>query len=192
MIPEIYLMHGIHAKSRGAVTTDRLRPFLEAEGFTVHELDYAYFNALRAKLCNPSLAMAFSEILPPGANILGHSNAGAIIYRMAKFEGFRFGYVSLLQPALDKNKDIEGAEHVDVWYASGDRAVWLAQWIPGSIWGCQGRVGYQGKATNTTNLPLGNIDHSEEFVRKHLLQAIARRASLMIKKGRENEHNRSA
>jgi hypothetical protein len=38
---------------------------------------------------------------------------------------------------------------VETIYSEQDRAVDLAQWLPGHIWGDQGKVGYKGKLKNT-------------------------------------------
>jgi len=142
----VYLIHGFNVKDSGKSTTDSIKPYMEELGFIVRELDYGYFHRVRVRLCNESVARMIAELVKPGSACIAHSNGGALVYLACEF-GAPFEYVSLVNPALDSKLAISKkyVKHVDVWYSPRDPWVNLAQYIPWSIWGAQGKTGYTGK-----------------------------------------------
>lgn len=166
-----YLIHGFNVKDRGANTTDKLRPHLEALGYDVTELDYPWFGRVKTRLCNKAMAMIAAETVEDGSMVFGHSNGCAVIYYMAQFNS-NFSHITLINPALDAKKVPAGDCGVDVWYASNDQPVRIAKYIPYSPWGDQGRVGYVGSDPRVQNHPLGTIGHSGAFKKPALLARI--------------------
>lgn len=170
----IYLIHGFNVKDGGATTTDSIRPYMEEKGFIVREIDYGFFHRVRVKLCNPGVARAISTIVEPGSSCIAHSNGGALAYLACEF-GAPFDYVSLVNPALDSSLALaKQVKKVDVWYSPNDPWTNLAQYIPWSIWGAQGKTGYTGiydyryKQYNE-DLELGNNnkDHHSKIWHTH-------------------------
>jgi len=139
----VYLVHGFNVQDDGANTVGRLRPFFERAGCNVIELNYGYFNLLRVRLCNRSIARVIASSIEPDSIVVGHSNGCAIIYRAAK-AGAKFRHATLINPALDDDKAIAGARTVDVWYSPTDKAVPLSRLLLFHTWGTQGRDGYNG------------------------------------------------
>jgi len=140
----VYLIHGFNVRDGGASTTDSIRPYLEAEGITVRELDYGYFFRGRVRLCNDSVARMIANLVKPGSTCIAHSNGGAIAWKACEY-GAPFKNVILVNPALDSDKVIaEHVENVQVWYSPNDKWTRIAKYIPFSEWGEQGRTGYTG------------------------------------------------
>jgi pimeloyl-ACP methyl ester carboxylesterase len=140
----VYLIHGFNVDDGGAGTTDSIRPYLEAEGITVRELDYGHFHRGRVRLCNDSVARMIATLVKPGSTCIGHSNGGTLAYLACEY-GAQFKNVVLVNPALDSKKAIaKQVEKVQVWYSPNDKWTKLAKYIPFSDWGAQGRTGYTG------------------------------------------------
>ena len=138
-----YLLHGFNVKDGGAATTGSLREGLEAAGHTVKELRYGWMGRIRVRLCNKSLARALADLVEEDSILIAHSNGCAIAYWACLF-GAKFDKVFLLNPALDAEKEIPNIRKVHVFHALSDPWTRLARWIPFSVWGRQGAVGYTG------------------------------------------------
>lgn len=140
----VYLIHGFNVSDGGASTTDSIRPYLEAEGITVRELDYGHFFRVKVRLCNEGLAKMIANLVKPGSSCIAHSNGGALAYLACEF-GAPFKNVILVNPALDSDKAIaKQVENVQVWYSPNDKWTKLAKYVPFSPWGSQGHTGYTG------------------------------------------------
>lgn len=155
---------------------DKLKPYLEEQGFDVFELDYPWHGRIKTRLCNRSMAKILSQVIEPGSYIFGHSNGCAIIYLLSEL-GVTFKYVGLINPALDRYRTILSAKYVKTYFAPNDTATVFAKLIPLSIWGNQGRVGYKGWNPLHKNTSLGNVGHSGVFNRPGLLDNIAKDAA---------------
>ena len=141
---KVYLIHGFNVKDDGAATTGAITDMLRADGFDVTEIHYGFFHRMRVRLCNKGLAHVIADLVEPGSTCIAHSNGGTLAYLACEF-GAPFKNVSLVNPALDKNLALASqVENVQVWYAPHDKWTGLAKWIPNSLWGMQGRVGYKG------------------------------------------------
>lgn len=140
----IHSIHGFNVDDEGAATTDTLTPLFEELGYTVQEHNYPDFFLIRKRLCNPAMGSMVAGMVKPGDAVIAHSNGCAIAYLAAK-AGAKFGHVTLINPALNSKLAIPNADTVDVWYSPSDPWTNLAQYIPWSIWGAQGRTGYTGK-----------------------------------------------
>ena len=171
-----YTIHGFNVKDFGSRTMDKLNPYLKEQGFDVFELDYPWHGRIKTRLCNKSMAKILSQVIEPESYIFGHSNGCAIIYLLSEL-GITFRYVGLINPALDRYRTIVSADHVKTYFAPNDTATRLAKLIPLSIWGDQGRVGYQGGSPLHENALLGNVGHSGVFNRPELLDNIAKDAA---------------
>ena len=136
-----YLVHGFNVKDGGKNTVDKLIPHLIDRGFECIELDYGFFNLARVRLCNRAVARTIAATVAPDSIAIGHSNGCAIIYRAA-LAGAMFRHVTLINPALDAAKSIEGADTVNVWYSTSDNAVRASRLLWRHTWGNQGRIGH--------------------------------------------------
>lgn len=144
MSNKIYLIHGFNVKDDGAATVGTIRKGLEAHGYEVVEIHYGFFHRVRVRLCNKGLAHAISSLIEPNSTVIAHSNGAAIAYLAAEF-GAQWKNMTLVNPALDNALIFPAQlENIQVWYAPHDKWTGLAKFIPNSIWGNMGRVGYKG------------------------------------------------
>ena len=144
MSNKLYLIHGFNVKDNGAATTGAIKELLEAKGFDVTEITYGFFHRLRVRLCNKGIASTIASLVEPGSTCVAHSNGAAITYLACEL-GAPFKNVTFINPALDKNKALASqVEHVQIWYSPHDKWTGLSKFIPNSVWGAQGRVGYKG------------------------------------------------
>lgn len=147
----VVLIHGIHSKE-GSNNMSVLWPWLQRylPGTEVLLHSYGFMGFWRARWDNDRQAQRFAAAIRPGDVVVTHSNGAAITYLACKRHGARpFGVVNI-NPALDRWLT-PSAQWVETIHSKGDRWVWLSQWLPGHIWGDQGRVGYRGLEDNTLN-----------------------------------------
>lgn len=160
--PKAWLVHGFNVRDEGAGTIDRVGPYLDASGWVVSQYDYGWTLLLGVLFGNPGRARELSRDSEPGDIAIGHSNGCAIIHR-ALHAGAHFDQVVYINPALDTTAMLPPADStrlrkLHVFHAHDDRAVHLARWIPGSLWGGMGRDGYEGPADpRIQNRPLHRI-----------------------------------
>jgi len=138
-----YLLHGFNVKDGGLATTGSLRNKLEDAGHTVREIKYGWMGRVKVRLCNKSLARAIADMAEPDSYLIAHSNGAAIAYWACEF-GAPFKQVFLINPALDAEMEMPNVSKVRVFHALSDPWTKLARWIPFSVWGRQGAVGYTG------------------------------------------------
>ena len=144
MSKKVYLIHGFNIKDDGATTTGTIKTLLENHGFNVTEIRYGFFHRIRVRLCNKGLAHVIADLVEPGSTCIAHSNGAAIAYLACEY-GAPFKNVTLVNPALDKTLQLaDQVENIQVWYAPHDKWTGLAKYIPNSVWGAMGRVGYKG------------------------------------------------
>jgi pimeloyl-ACP methyl ester carboxylesterase len=172
----VYLIHGFNVRDDGAGTTDLLAPLFEDAGLRVKQLDYGYFERVRVRLCNDSMARVIATTLIPNSLVVAHSNGCDVVYRAAK-HGAIFQRAVLINPALDADKAIDNAKQVQVWYSPSDSWTRLARFIPRSNWGNQGCVGYKGNDARYANFNEdvifnSTVGHSGVFKHDYMLRAI--------------------
>ena len=144
MSNKVYLIHGFNVKDEGAATTGRLAKKLREEGFDVIEITYGFFHRIRVRLCNKGLADVIADLVEPGSTCIAHSNGATIAYLACKM-GAPFKNVILVNPALDSDLRLaDHVEYVQIWYSPHDKWTGLSKYIPKSLWGSMGRVGYTG------------------------------------------------
>ena len=145
------MVHGIHSVE-GNNNMSVLWPYLQRSlpGYTVALFSYGFMGFWQARWRNKRQAQRLAESLDDGDIIVTHSNGAAIAYLAVRDYGARPEGIININPALDRwlSADVPWVETI---HSDGDRWVWLSQWIPGHIWGDQGKVGYKGKATNVIN-----------------------------------------
>ncbi len=140
-----WLVHGFNVRDGGAASIDRLRPHLEARGWTVRDLDYGWRGLLGVRLCNAGTAATLASLSDPADAAIGHSNGCAII-RRAVVAGARFARIVLINPALDRDTEWPGhTGAIEVWHAPSDVATWAARWLLFHPWGDMGRHGGDGR-----------------------------------------------
>lgn len=187
----VYLLHGFNVKDGGAGSTGKLRAGLERAGHTVKEIKYGWFQRVRVRMCNSSIARVLASMADKDSILIAHSNGCAIAYAAAKF-GAPFRHVFLINPALDAKLEIPHVEKVHVFYALSDPWTKLARWIPWSPWGRQGAVGFTGtaragkyKQTELDELAGEEVGHSGIFNHTRKLLSII---TGEIHYGKSNNH----
>ena len=144
MSKKVYLIHGFNVKDEGATTTGTIADLLVNKGFNVTQIHYGYFFRLRVRLCNKGIAHTMAHLIEPGSTCIAHSNGASIAYLALQY-GAQWKNLTLINPALDNTLEFpEQLENIQVWYSPHDKWTGLAKYIPNSIWGNMGRVGYKG------------------------------------------------
>lgn len=180
------LIHGFNTWDRGAKTTDTLKPFLEASGVRVVELDYRWTGLIGARRINPKMAkkvkglVAHYKALKYRVIVIGHSNGAAIAYLASK-DSMMYetpDALALINPALDKHiKFGKWLDLVLVFYSHNDKVTpWAKRlskiipkrWFDARPWGEMGTEGYIGEDDRVNNIDLedlleGHIEHSTAF-----------------------------
>lgn len=139
-----YLIHGFNEKAEGLNTVNTLREGLERRGHTAVLIRYGWFGRIRSRFCNKGVAKVVASTVIPGSHVIAFSNGAAITYYAAKY-GAPWDRVFLINPALNRKTAIPNVRKVDVFYSESDHWTRLARYIPISIWGSQGAVGYKGE-----------------------------------------------
>lgn len=157
---KVILVHGIHSPE-GNNNMSALLPYLRraARGREVVLHSYGFMGFWRARWDNDREAQILAAKIAPGDVVVTHSNGAAITYLATRKHGASPVGVININPALDRWRTAR-APWVETIHSNGDRAVWWSQWLPGHLWGDQGKVGYQGDLDNTINhnaseFPLG-------------------------------------
>ncbi len=146
---KVILVHGIHSPE-GSNNMAVLWPWLARNlpecSVVLHQ--YGFMGFWQARWRNPVEAARLAELAEDGDVIVTHSNGAALAYLAVRDYGARPVGIVNINPALDRWRTA-AVEWVETIYSKGDRWVWLSQWLPGHIWGDQGRVGYRGLEDNT-------------------------------------------
>lgn len=148
-----YLIHGFNVKDGGKANFEHLTRELKHRGHKVVSIDYGFMQRLRVRGCSGGVAKVIASLLPKDANVIAHSNGCALAYKAGKY-GATYKNLFLINPALDRELEVDSADRVTVFYSPSDPWTRLARYIPFSDWGSQGRVGYTGgnpKYTNVNN-----------------------------------------
>ena len=142
----VILVHGFNVKDGGKGTTDGLRPYFEAKGFTVLEFDTGWRFLAGVRFGNGKRARRLARMIRPGDILVGHSD-GCNLINLASWHqsGAKGKPVACiyLNPALDR--DTQLAPQVSaalVFYTRTDKIVAVANWLRFHPWGDMGRVGY--------------------------------------------------
>jgi len=148
---KVILVHGIHARE-GSNNMNALWPWLQRHlpehSVMLHE--YGFMGFWQARFDNSWQAAVLADKVDDGDVIITHSNGAALAYLAVRDYGARPVGIININPALDRWRTA-AVEWVETIHSKGDRWVWLSQWLPGHIWGDQGRVGYHGLEDNTLN-----------------------------------------
>ena len=154
----IWLIHGIHSKE-GDHNMSRLFPHMK-QLFPDHEVkvfEYGFMGFWKARWANNGVAEQFASLINEGDVVITHSNGAAITYLAVVKHGAKPAIIVNINPALDRWRTAP-AKRIMTIHSDGDRAVWWSQWLPGHIWGDQGKVGYKGKERHVTNIPASEFD----------------------------------
>lgn len=148
---KILLVHGIHSKE-GSNNMSVLWPWLthHLHGLDVRLHSYGFMGFWKARWDNDRQAQRLANVVDAGDILITHSNGAAIAYLACRDYGMRPAGIININPALDRWRTAD-VGWVETIHSDGDRWVWLSQWLPGHVWGDQGRVGYRGLSDNTIN-----------------------------------------
>lgn len=142
----IRLIHGIHAPE-GANNMSALLPHMRdaCPDADVQLFGYGFMGFWQARWRNNDVASRLAAVWRNGAADqevwITHSNGAAVAYLATHSHGARPRMVININPALDRHLAAI-APAVEVIHSDGDRWVDVAQWLPGHIWGDQGKMGY--------------------------------------------------
>lgn len=135
---KVYTVHGF-ADDNGKLTTDRLRPYFEAEGYEVEPFDTGWHFFVSAR--NAKWAAELTKRVEPGSIGVGHSNGCAILQR-ASMLGAPFSQLVFLNPALDADAEVgPQIKACHVWYSPGDIGLHISRFFWWSEWGEMGAIG---------------------------------------------------
>jgi pimeloyl-ACP methyl ester carboxylesterase len=139
----IIMIHGWRVRDRGKRT---LGPLADALRDLEHEVilySYGYvFTRRKTEMVSRKTAKLLSTKIEPGDVVIGHSNGARVAFELS-FYAPLIRRMVWLNPALDP--DVVPAKTVQkclVVHSKRDRATRIAKWLPGSIWGAMGTVGY--------------------------------------------------
>lgn len=151
----VVLIHGIYARE-GTSHIRQLQPYFEAAGFDVVVFEYGFVSALQTYFRNPGVARRLAELVRADDHLVCHSNGAAIAWLAMQKHGMRCVKASLIAPALDDDKVMQGASWTDVCHNVCDHVVWFSRLFWRHAWGSMGRDG----CTNVDGIRLGmhNID----------------------------------
>jgi hypothetical protein len=149
----VVLLHGIHSKE-GDNNMRSLLPYIRRDlpGVTVEIFEYGFMGFWQARWQNNKVAQDFADYLserPTG--VIAHSNGGAIGYLATTKFLADPQFIVNINPALDRWR-IAPVPWVMTIHSPHDRWVNFSQWLPGHVWGDQGRVGYKGRRQNNLNV----------------------------------------
>lgn len=153
---KIRLIHGIHAKEGNNNMSMLLGHMRGACPNSLVSLwQYGFLGFWAARWSNGEIArdLAVESRLDASRSPeiwITHSNGAAIAYLAVRDHGATPDMIININPALDRWRTA-GVQRVETIHSDGDRWVTLSQWLPGHIWGDQGKVGYRGRLTNTIN-----------------------------------------
>ena len=153
----VRLIHGIHSKE-GDNNMSTFAPLVEKAmpGARVSLFEYGFMGFWAARWKNNDVAANLAEIHRFGQARgvpevwATHSNGAAIAYLAVTKFGAAPDMIINFNPALDRWRTAD-VPRVETIHSNSDRWVNLSQWLPGHIWGDQGKVGYTGKNGNTIN-----------------------------------------
>lgn len=148
---KVVLVHGIHEKegdSNMSALLPHLRRHLPDTEIVVHA--YGFMGFWQARWNNNRQAARLADVLDDGDVVVTHSNGAAIAYLAVRDYGARPVGIININPALDRWL-AASVQWVETIHSDGDRWVWLSQWLPGHIWGDQGKVGYRGGSQRVLN-----------------------------------------
>ena len=153
--PRVMLIHGIYTKE-GTSHIRTLKPFFEAAGFDVVVFEYGFISALQTYFRNPGIARRLADLVRPDDHLVCHSNGATIAWLAMRKHGMRCVMASLIAPALDDDKLMQGATWTNVFHNVCDHVVWWSRLFIRHAWGSMGRDGF----TNADGLGMGmrNID----------------------------------
>jgi pimeloyl-ACP methyl ester carboxylesterase len=173
----VYLVHGFNVKDKGQGTTDKLVPVLAEKGdYQPVEIDYGFFGLFRVRVCNTGTARILASIVEPGSIAIGHSNGCAVIQQAASY-GAKFRHVTMINPALDRDAVLEGADTVNVWHSPTDVPTRVSRVLWRHPWGAMGRRGPsftdpRYKVFNEDHIFKDKVGHSGVFEYRHRLRRI--------------------
>lgn len=138
--PHVVLVHGLHRRE-GTTNMRRLVPYFEAQGFRVTVFEYGWLGVLRARWANPGIARRLASVVSESDHLVCHSNGAAVAWLAMRNHGMRCRRISLIAPALDSDKVLEGAIRTDVYFNGCDHVVLAARLLWHHAWGSMGRDG---------------------------------------------------
>jgi len=161
---KIRLIHGIH-EPEGLTNMGMFAGHVRgvSPNSDVSLFKYGFLGFWKARFENTEIAHDFSTMSKLERRTdeqevwITHSNGAAIAYLAVEKFGATPNLIININPALDRWRTA-GVRRVVTIHSEGDRWVNLSQWLPGHIWGDQGKVGYRGRLNNTINVDACKMD----------------------------------
>lgn len=153
----VHLIHGFNVSDGGKNTVRKLEPFIPGME-KAH--DYGWTGLLFLKCNNAEAVRQIEAKIQPGDILIGHSNAGLIIWELAQKHADNLAGVILINPALRRDTIWPEGLHVMCLHNSTDWVVQLGRmWARlvslGGLrfhgWGAAGRYGFDQKSETLSN-----------------------------------------
>lgn len=176
--PRVVLVHGIHARE-GTSNVRKLVPYFEAKGFEVLVFEYGWLGVIGARWRNPGIARHLASVMRTADHLVCHSNGATLAWLAMENHGMRCARVSLIAPALDSDKILQGSPFTDVYYNGCDHVVWFARLLVDHAWGSMGRDGCELSGRGMHNVDVANhaalprICGHLEYFEPHILPRFA-------------------
>jgi hypothetical protein len=138
---KVYTVHGWNDHD-GKLTTDRLHPFFQAEGYETEAYDYGWHIFVSAR--NAKWAKELTKRVEENSIGVAHSNGCAILQR-ASLLGAPFKQLVFINPALKADAKVgPQIKACHVYYSPGDIGLRISHFFPWSEWGSMGATGPTG------------------------------------------------
>lgn len=157
----VRMIHGIHSPE-GSNNMQGFSPFIRAAmpGAQVDVYEYGFMGFWAARWENEGVARRFAALSRERRHLhrtevwITHSNGAAIAYRAVTDFGADPDMIININPALDRWRAAP-VPIIEIAHSNNDRWVNLAQWLPGHIWGDQGRNGFGPTALRAAEIHPG-------------------------------------
>lgn len=161
----VITINGFNVRDRGKATTGRLRPMLEAMGFTVIEYHYGWASLRDVYFAMDNIVeglVSMVHAIREPFHLIGHSNGCALGHRLT-FYDTKLQKMVYFSPALNVDEIPGQYQHgIQVFHTRSDWAVRLSSYLPFLLWG---RMGANGPRYET--LYRGGVIDGYPVVKRH-------------------------
>lgn len=156
----VRLIHGIHEPEGNS----NMRSFAPAVRGAMPKaevllFEYGFMGFWAARWQNDSIARKLALVSHgrqgDGHEVwITHSNGAAVAYQAVVDHGASPDMIININPALDRWRAAP-VPFIEIAHSQNDRAVNVSQWLPGHIWGDQGRAGHGSTLLRIAEKPFG-------------------------------------
>lgn len=171
----VHLIHGFNVSDGGENTVGKLEPYMKGVG-NVFPHDTGWTGLLFLKCNNEEAVAQIERFLFPGSVLIGHSNAGLIIWQLTQKYPDKIAGVILINPALRRDTQWPKGMNVLCLHNSTDWVVQLGRmWARlvslGGLrfhgWGAAGRYGFDQRMPTLSNWDTASNLFGENRLKGH-------------------------